>query len=157
MPALSRICPPTTALCSQGVPVILPAWVPLSVPLAGELASVTLTLAHALVCPTSQAGHVTIVLMDAGMSSPAEDVSHVIVTPGPHSVDTVTRQETFNFLWYQSEMWWGDMLSKYVKNVFFTYCCSSMFLDRIGLIWGRSLHLSRNETQTTFSFTVSYV
>lgn len=69
-----------------------------------ELVSVTLTPAHALVCPTSQAGPVTIVLMDAGMSSPAEDVSHGIVSPGPHSVDTVTRQETFSFLWGQSEM-----------------------------------------------------
>ncbi|KAB0394765.1 hypothetical protein E2I00_006734, partial [Balaenoptera physalus] len=43
-------------------------------------------------CHPSGAGPVTIVLMDAGMSSPAEDVSHAIVTPGPHSIDTFTGQ-----------------------------------------------------------------
>ena len=89
----------------------------------GKLASVILTLARAHVCPASQAGPVTIVLLDTGIWSLAEDVSHVIMTSGPCSAATVTRQETFNFLWCQNETQWGDMLSKHVKNVFFMYCC----------------------------------
>lgn len=115
--------PPVMALCFWGALVTPLAWVPLSVPPVGNLASVTLTLACAHVCPASQAGPVTTVLMDTGIWSLAEKVSHAIVTPGPRSAAAVTRQETFNFLWCQNETQWGDMLSKHVKNVFFMYCC----------------------------------
>lgn len=85
-------------LLSQDVPVILLAWIPLSVPLARELAFVTQTLAHALVCPMSRGRPVTVVLMDTGTSSLAEDASHVTVTPGPLMVATVTRQDTLKLL-----------------------------------------------------------
>lgn len=60
----------------------------------GELASVTLSLVHALVCRMSRAWPVIVVLMDTGIWSLAEDVSHVTVTLGPLKVATVTRQDT---------------------------------------------------------------
>ena len=85
-------------LLFQDVPVILLVWIPLSVPLVGELASVTQKLAHALVCPMSQGRPVTVVLTGTGTWYLAEDVSHVTVTPGPLVVATVTRQDTLTFL-----------------------------------------------------------
>lgn len=85
-------------LLSQDAPVILLVWIPLSVPLVEDFASVILTLAHALVCPMSQDRPVTIVLMDTGTWSPAEDVNHATVTLAPLTVTTVIRQETLQLL-----------------------------------------------------------
>lgn len=97
MPVLSLSLPAAMALFPQGAPAILLGWILPSVPLVRELASVTLTLARALVCPTSRAGPVTVVPMDTGISSPAEDASHATVTPGPLTAATVTRQDALNF------------------------------------------------------------
>lgn len=66
---------------------------PTECPPVGNLASVmTLTLACAHVCPASQAGPVTTVLMDTGIWSLAES-QPCVVTPGPRSAAAVTRQK----------------------------------------------------------------
>lgn len=96
MPVSSLNLPVAMALLSQGAPAILPGWIPLSVPLVRKLASVTLTMAHALVCPTSQARPVTVVQMDTGIWSPAKDASLATVTPGPLTAVTATRQDALN-------------------------------------------------------------
>lgn len=53
-----------------------------------------LSLADALVCQMSLAWPVTVVLMDTGIWSLEEDVSHVTVTLRTPKVATVTRQDT---------------------------------------------------------------
>ncbi|KAF3819019.1 hypothetical protein GH733_013169 [Mirounga leonina] len=77
--------PPAGKVAAERGPVCI-------VPLDGELASVTLTLEHALVCPMSRARPVTVVQTDTGTWSPAEDASHVTVSPGPLTAATLTGQ-----------------------------------------------------------------